>query len=416
MLSDVLAVIMGGGAGSRLWPLTQMRAKPAVPIAGKYRLIDIPMSNCLNSGIYHISILTQFLSVSLHRHITETYHFDHFHRGWVQILAAEQTQHSHDWYLGTADAVRKQIREIESAGFKYVLILAGDHLYRMDYRPFVERHIKTGAAISIAVKPVSREDARRFGVLRLDREGRCVAFTEKPQDPELIDEFVSRDDEALPLVGSTGNYIFNTDVLLRLLRDFDYADFGKDVLPAALTDHHVQGYEFDGYWEDIGTIRSFYEASLALTTPASQFDFHAPSPIYTHPRFLPCSITIKVLLDNVMLADGCWVEAERITHSIIGVRTLIADGAVIEDSIISGCDYYEHDRIAPEGAPPLGIGRNTHISGAIVDKNTRIGENVVVLPFPRGTDCDCEMYCVRDGIVVLPKHAIVPDGTRIAPE
>jgi glucose-1-phosphate adenylyltransferase len=413
---NVLGLILGGGRGSRLWPLTKLRAKPAVPIGGKYRLVDIPLSNSLNSGVHQVAVLTQFNSVSLHRHISQTYHFDFFHNGWVQILAAEQTQTSDTWYQGTADAVRKQLFEIEVTGATDVLILAGDHLYRMDYSELIEKHRESGCDVTVAVKPVSSEEAPRFGILRKDRDDRITAFIEKPRDKEALSDFVSREDESLPFLGSMGIYLFRMPVLFELLES-EHDDFGRDVLPAAIETHHVLGYEFGGYWEDIGTIRAFYEANLGLVQPQPAFNFYHPEcPIFTHPRFLPGSRIYDVKLDRVMLADGCIVEGAQISNAVIGVRSVIADDVRIQDAVIMGADYYEEQaRHRPSSGPTMGIGRGTSITGAIIDKNARIGEGVRIEPFARGVDLDEQDWTVRDGVVVVPKHALIPDGTVIGP-
>ncbi|HRJ76647.1 MAG TPA: sugar phosphate nucleotidyltransferase, partial [Anaerolineales bacterium] len=290
-LNEVLAVILGGGRGARLYPLTQMRSKPAVPIAGKYRLIDIPISNCINSEIFRIAILTQFNSVSLHRHITRSYNFDNFHQGWVQIWAAEQTMESENWYQGTADAVRKQMLEIQATSAKYVLILAGDHLYRMNYKEMAEYHWKNNADITVAVQPVTRGEASRFGILKRESNGKISDFVEKPKDAETQNKFISRDDPERPFLGSMGIYMFNTKVLIDYLTNFpSYDDFGSDIIPNAIKTHDVYGFDFDGYWQDIGTIRSFFETNLMLTTASTPFDFYdAKLPIYTDTRYLPAS-------------------------------------------------------------------------------------------------------------------------------
>jgi glucose-1-phosphate adenylyltransferase len=411
--NEVLAVVLGGGRGARLYPLTQMRSKPAVPIAGKYRLIDIPISNCINSEIYRIAILTQFNSVSLHRHITRTYNFDSFHQGWVQIWAAEQTMESADWYQGTADAVRKQMLEIQATGAKYVLILAGDHLYRMDYKAMAEFHWENKADITVAVQPVAKEEASRFGILKRESDGRISNFVEKPKDPEAQNRFVSRSDEKRPFLGSMGIYLFNTKVLVDFLHDFpDYDDFGADIIPHAIKTDKVFGFDFDGYWQDIGTIRSFYETNLMLTRADSPFDFYdAKLPIYTDTRYLPASIVEESRLKDVLIAEGSRVLKSEITHSIIGIRSQIAAGCVIKDSIVMGADYFERDR----GGLPIGIGANCHIEGAILDKNARIGQNVAIRPFPRKTDEDHGNWYVRDGIVIIPKDVEILPDTVIAP-
>jgi len=415
-MNDVLGVIMGGGRGSRLHPLTKLRSKPAVPIAGKYRLIDIPISNCINSGIYRVAILTQFNSVSLHKHISLAYNFDVFHTGWVQIWAAEQTPQSADWYQGTADAVRKQLFEIQATGAPYVLILAGDHLYRMDYSAMAEYHWERNADITVAVQPVARSEASRLGILKREADGQISAFVEKPKNPEVQNRFVSRDDPERPLLGSMGIYLFKTKVLNDLLMyHLRQDDFGGDIIPAAISSHEVYGFDFDGYWEDIGTIRSFYETNLELTRSNPPFNFYDPhSPIYTHARFLPGSIVEDSKLQDVLLAEGCRIRKAEITHSIVGIRSQIAEGTVIKDSILMGADYYDVEK--PRGNLPIGIGRNCYIECAILDKNVRIGEGVVIRPFPSDKDIENDLYFVRDGIVVIAKDTEIPAGTKIAPE
>jgi len=414
-LHEILAVILGGGRGARLYPLTVMRSKPAVPIAGKYRLIDIPISNCINSGIFRIAVLTQFNSVSLHRHITQTYNFDVFHTGWVQIWAAEQTLESEKWYQGTADAVRKQRFEIRSTNAEHVLILAGDHLYRMDYEAMARFHWANNADITVAVQPVSREDAPRFGLLKRESDGRITDFVEKPKDPAVQDKFISRDDPKNPFLGSMGIYLFKTEALMHFLDEFpDFDDFGTDVIPNSIRSHAVYGFDFDGYWRDIGTIRSFYETNLELASPNPPFNFYDPkAPIHTHPRVLAGSIIEDSRLQHALVSEGCRIDHATITHSVIGVRSQVSAGSRIVDSIMMGADYYS----GPEDLHPipLGIGPNCDIEGAILDKNVRLGEGVVIRPFPRGADLDGEGWVVRDGIVVAKKDAAIPAGTRVAP-
>jgi glucose-1-phosphate adenylyltransferase len=416
-LEDILAVIMGGGRGARLYPLTKLRAKPAVPIAGKYRLIDVPISNCINSGIYHIAVLTQFNSVSLNRHITRTYRFDNFHTGTVQILAAEQTLQGDAWYQGTADAVRKQIREIIASDASYVLILAGDHLYRMDYAAMARYHWEKNADITVAVQPVSRQEASRFGILKRGEEERITAFVEKPKDPQVQAQFVSREDPERPFLGSMGNYMFKTEVLIELLSNFpDHDDFGSDVIPNAIRTHAVYGYDFDGYWRDIGTIRSFYETNLELTRPDAPFNFFdVERPIYTNPRILAGSFIHDSSLKDVQLSEGCRIEKAKITNSIIGLRSQIGPGTKIKDSVMMGADYYNNPAMKTTDVP-IGIGPNCDIEGAILDKNVRIGENVVIKPFPRGTEIDAGTWVVQDGIVVIPKGTTILPNTHIEPE
>lgn len=413
VLNNVLAVILGGGRGTRLYPLTKMRAKPAVPIAGKYRLIDIPISNCINSGILKIDVLTQFNSVSLHRHLAETYKFDAFHTGWVQMLAAEQTFQSESWYMGTADAVRKQIVQLQASGCEHVLILAGDHLYRMDYSSMVAYHVEKGADITVGVLPVPAADASRFGILKKAADGQLVDFVEKPKAPEVLNRMVCRDEAERPFLGSMGIYVFKTSVLIELLTEHPkFDDFGGDIIPFAIGKQPVYGFDFDGFWEDIGTIRSFYDTNLSLTKPGALFNFYDPNrPIYTHSRFLPGSIVTDSRLTDVLLSEGCMIEKAEITDSIIGLRSQIGRGTVIRDSIVMGADYYERQ----PAAVPLGIGPDCHIEGAILDKNVRLGPGVVIKPFPRGTEIDHGDWVVQDGIVAVPKGTTLAAGTRIEP-
>jgi glucose-1-phosphate adenylyltransferase len=411
-MNDILALILAGGRGSRLYPLNKLRSKPAVPIAGKYRLIDIPISNCINSGLFRIDVLTQFNSHSLHRHITQTYQFDTFHTGFVEILAAEQTPESNDWYQGNADAVRKQLFQLRSARSKYVLVLAGDHLYRMDYGPMAKFHWERDADITVAVQPVRRADASSLGILKRNQEGCITDFVEKPTDPEVLSKFLSRADEQRPFLCSMGIYLFKTEALIDLLTDnpgFD--DFGRDIIPFAIKNLNVCGFDFDGYWRDIGTIRAFYETNLDLTTATPAFNFYdTKNPIYTHSRLLPGSTVADSLLKDVLLAEGCRIQKAEITHSVIGVRSVISSGTVIKDSVIMGADYYATEQ---PGQPPIGIGPNCHIEGAIIDKNARIGADVTIRPFPLGTDIVTENWTVQDGIVVVPKDTILPPGTCI---
>jgi glucose-1-phosphate adenylyltransferase len=416
-MQDILGVVLGGGRGSRLWPLTKLRAKPAVPIGGKYRLVDIPVSNCLNSGIQRVAILTQFNSVSLHRHIVQTYPFDLIHPGWVQVLAAEQTLTSADWYQGTADAVRKQLFEIQVTGAEDVLVLAGDHLYRMDYARLAAFHWEHQADVTIAVKPVGEVEAGRFGLVKLESDGRVTAFVEKPKSPDEREAFALREDPEAPYFGSMGLYLFKFPVLESLLKS-PYDDFGSGVLPAALEAQRVYAFPFDGYWEDVGTVEAFFRANLDLTDPDPAFNFHEGNlPIFTHPRFLPGTRTYSVNLDHVLLSEGCFIQGADISHSVIGIRSQIGEGVEIRDSVIMGADYYEAEsRRQAEGAPPIGIGAGSSVHGAIVDKNARIGRNVSIRPFPPDQSFDSERFSVQGGIVIVPKHAILPDGTRLAPD
>lgn len=417
--TDVLALILGGGADTRLYPLTKLRAKPAVPIAGNYRLVDIPISNCLNSGIENIYILTQYNSVSLHRHITQTYKFDVFSRGWVQILAAEQTAKSTDWYQGTADAIRKQRLELEVVAPRDFLILAGDHLYRMDYAEFLRAHRAAKADVTLAVLPVSRGDAGRYGIVETGPGGRISRFHEKPKDPGVLDQLATYPDPDRPYLGSMGVYLFRAEALYSLLDRESGSDFGKDILPASIGRRHVQAYPFTGYWEDIGTIRAFYNANLALVEPGAPFSFFDPDrPIYTHPRFLPPSLIDRdCILDRALLAGGCKIIRSEIYQSVIGLRSQIGPGARLTRTVMMGADYFESDadREANSalGRPHVGVGQGSVIEGAIIDKNTRIGKDVVIRGLADRQDVETEHYAIRDGIVIIMKDGIVPDGAVI---
>jgi glucose-1-phosphate adenylyltransferase len=417
-MTDVLALVLGGGQGSRLYPLTKERSKPAVPLAGKYRLIDIPMSNCLHADIDKIAILTQFNSVSLHRHIYRTYVRDVFAKGWVQVLAAEQTPRSIDWYQGTADAVRKQMVEIREARTAYVLVLSGDHLYRMDYHRLVQFHADSEADVTIAVQPVATADAPNLGILKLSADNRILDFVEKPQTAEALNDFVSRDDAEKPYMASTGIYVFNFEAMTQLLEDNDGIDFGRDIIPAAIESHRVVGYVFDDYWEDIGTIQRFYEVNLQMTANNPEFDFFSPArPIYTHARFLPGSEVDQSRLDGVLLGDGCRIHGADITDSVVGLRGIVSPGAKISRSIIMGADYYETGLSLTENRqlsrPNIGIGEGSVIEGAIIDKNARIGRNVRIRRLEGRPDSDSGFWVARDGLVIVPKNAVIEDGTVI---
>lgn len=423
----VLSVIMGGGAGTRLYPLTRERAKPAVPLAGKYRLVDIPISNCLNSGLRRVYVLTQFNSASLHRHITQSYLLDHFGGGFVQILAAEQTPTTQSWYQGTADAVRKNLQHLLSHDFDHVLILSGDQLYRMDFRLLIEQHVDTGADLTVATLAIGREAAPALGIMQLGQGNRVARFVEKPQDPQLLDSLCLEAAAAAALglatggrerfLASMGIYVFRRQVLLELL-DNTLTDFGKHIIPGAIDSHRVHAFVFDGYWEDIGTIRSFFEANLDTTRALPQFDFfNMAAPIFTHPRFLPASKINGAQIDHAVISDGCIINPSRISHSLIGIRSIVGAGSTLHRVVSFGGDYYESDasirEAAARGWPRIGIGENTHISNAIIDKNARIGSHVVISPQGKPENFDHDLYCIRDGIVVIPKNGVIPDGTRL---
>lgn len=416
-MNDVLGLILGGGAGTRLYPLTRDRAKPAVPLGGKYRLIDIPMSNCFHADIDKIAILTQFNSVSLHRHIYSTYARDVFTTGWVQIWAAEQTYETKEWYQGTADAVRKQMLEIRQAGCHYILVLAGDHLYRMDYRRFLQFHEDSEADISIAVQPVSRTAASSLGILKLNPDGQIARFVEKPQTDEDLEGLESWEDSDEPYMASMGIYVFSLEVMEELLL-MRGNDFGKDIIPRAINTHRVMGFVFDDYWEDIGTMRRFYEVNLQMTSPNPPFDFYSPErPIYTHPRFLPGSQVHGGHMHNVLLGDGSRVYDATIRFSVIGLRSLVNRGVTLHRTVLMGADYYETEEDREEnrrlGRPDIGIGPGSVIEGAIIDKNARIGRRVIIRMLPDRPDEEHHNWVARDGIVIVPKNAVIPDNTVI---
>jgi glucose-1-phosphate adenylyltransferase len=429
-MRNMVGLILGGGKGTRLLPLTQHRSKPAVPLAGKYRLIDIPISNCLNSGINRIYVLTQFNSVSLHRHIRQTYQFDYFDGGFVEILAAQQTNEGMDWYQGTADAVRKQLRYIEQPDIQYVLVLSGDQLYRMDYGEMLETHRKERADVTIAALPVTREAARGFGIMRINETGRVVGFLEKPKTEDEFD-MISSDPAWLDARGiasrgrdclaSMGIYLFNRETLVELLRKSDYQDFGKEVFPMSIRTRRVQMYAFDGYWEDIGTIRSFFEANLALARVPPPFEFESKlGPIYTHARSLPPARIDDATVRESLLADGCIIEAgAQIEHSVIGSRCHIGRNVTIRNSVLMGADFYPVAGAAADAEgqlnqPLLGVGEGSTICGAIVDKNCQIGKNVrIECEIENPPDADFENVCIRDGIVVVHKGAVLRDGWKL---
>ncbi len=411
---------MGGGAGTRLFPLTKDRSKPAVPLGGKYRLVDIPISNCLNSGLRSIYLLTQFNSMSLHRHVQASYKFDNFSRSFVDILAAQQTPEGSQWYQGTADAVRQNLRYFLEQPYEYFLILSGDQLYRMDFRVLLHQHIRSGADITLATTPVKREAASEFGLMLSGPDLRVTRFIEKPTEPAVQDEF-KLERELLESIGSNpeeelfqasmGIYVFNRQVLIDCL-DSDLDDFGKHVIPKAIGERHVSVFIFKGYWEDIGTIRAFFEANLDLTDLVPNYSFFdANSPIYTHPRFLPGSKINGATLRQAIISDGCIISDAHIERSVIGVRSIIRSGATIRNSIIMGGDHFETDaQPSSPGMPPIGIGRNCVIDRAIIDKNARIGDGVVITPEGKPSHVDADNYYIRDGIVVVPKDAVIPVG------
>jgi glucose-1-phosphate adenylyltransferase len=420
---DTLAIIMGGGAGTRLFPLTKERAKPAVPLAGKYRLVDIPISNCLNGGFRQVYVLTQFNSESLHRHITATYKFDNFTKSFVEILAAQQTPEGARWYQGTADAVRQNLRYVLERPYSYYLILSGDQLYRMDYRDLLQAHFQTGADITLGTTPVDRQAASSFGIMQSDAKRRIYRFEEKPKDSKILDELrippellteLDRPADAELYQGSMGIYVFNRQILVDALAN-DYDDFGKHIIPASLQKYRVFAYIFQGYWEDIGTVRAFFEANLALTDTLPPYNFFDHlNPIYTHARFLPASKINGAQVNRAIIADGCIITDANIERAVIGIRSVIETGSRIRDCVLMGADFYELEEPPPiPNVPALGIGRDCVIEGAIIDKNARIGDGVVITPEGKPDNVDGHNYYVRDGVIVIPKGAVIPTGTSI---
>ena len=424
-MRNLIGVVLGGGKGTRLYPLTEFRSKPAVPLAGKYRLIDIPISNCINSGINRVYLLTQFNSVSLHRHIRQTYHFDRFSGGFVEILAAQQTLEGEQWYQGTADAVRQNMRYIEQPGIEYVLILSGDQLYRMDYGDMLRTHRETRADVTIGGVPVSSDQAAAFGIMRLDDNGRVQGFLEKPKtkdelsivrtDPKWIDRWgiQSRGRDCL---ANMGIYLFNRDTLVELLRKSDYRDFGKEVFPMSIRTRKVQVHLFDGYWEDIGTIKAFYDANIALAGSDPPFEFVVEdAPIYTRARFLPPTRLDGVNVKQSLIADGCVVgRGTTIENSVIGLRCRIGNNVTIRNSVLMGADYYGPHEVMTGELASLGVHDGALIEGAIIDKNCRIGRNVKVQPRDGlGEDADFGDVVIRDGVIVVKKGAELKDGWKL---
>ena len=422
-MTKTLGIIMGGGAGKRLFPLTKDRSKPAVPLGGKYRLVDIPISNCLNAGVRGIYVLTQFNTTSLHQHINATYKFDIFSSGnFVEILAAQQTPDGATWYQGTADAVRQNLRYFLEKPWTHFLILSGDQLYQMDFRDLMAGHMESQADLTIATLPVDRRDAEGFGIMHTDTHKRITRFVEKPKDPKVL-ESLRIPDPLLSELGlppgsehyqaSMGIYLFNRDVLVRCL-DNEFADFGKNVIPAAIGEHRVQAHIFQGYWEDIGTIRSFFDANLALAEIEPPFSFYRPgATVFARPRFLPASKINSASIHHAVVSDGCIITNATLDRCVVGIRSIIETGTKLQNVVMMGSDFYESESTCPPGAPPLGIGKGTQISNAIVDKNARIGKDVVISPEGKPPEHDGDNHFIRDGIVIIPKNAVIPDGTRI---
>ncbi len=422
--TETLAIVLGGGQGTRLFPLTQHRSKPAVPIGGKYRLVDIPVSNCLHADIRRILVLTQFNSASLNRHVSQTYRMDLFTNGFVEILAAEQTPDNPNWFQGTADAVRQAMRHFVRYEAEYYLILAGDQLYRMDYGDLIDAHIDRQSDITVAAQPVSAADATAMGIFRFDRTGRIVAFEEKPHAARLEEigasvpagATIGTHDPDRPFIASMGIYVFSRDALIETLERQPGVDFGREIIPGALETSHVDAYLFRGYWADVGTVSSFYDANIALTRADAPFRFYDQRrPIYTHPRFLPGSRLAACTVTNAIVAEGCNVERSTIVDSVIGIRADIRPGADIRRSVLLGADYYESDEDAPTRGrrPRLGIGRDVVLDKVIVDKNARIGDGAKLVNVKGIDHADGDGYYIRNGVIIVPKDGVVAPGTVV---
>ncbi len=421
---QVVAVILGGGAGSRLYPLTASRSKPAVPIAGKYRLVDIPISNCINSGINRMFVLTQFNSASLNKHIKNTYHFSAFSTGFVDILAAEQTPDNPGWFQGTADAVRQSLRHISNLDYDYILILSGDQLYQMDFEEMIFAHKQAGADLSIATIPVDKRDAPEFGILKSNDENLITSFVEKP-NADILKDWVS--DTGLDMqkqgrnyLASMGIYIFNKNVLANLLQQAfpNATDFGKEIIPNAISNHKVLSYQYDGYWTDIGNIYSFYEANLALTQDIPQFNlFDNSKVVYTRARMLPPAKISGTTLEKTVIAEGSIINASRIENSVVGIRSRVGNASTVVNTYIMGNDYYETLAVMEEnisqGIPKIGIGERCYIKDAIIDKNCRIGDDVKIIGGKHLANTDHQLYTVKEGVIVIKKGAILPNGFTI---
>jgi glucose-1-phosphate adenylyltransferase len=422
--NEVLAIILGGGQGKRLFPLTQQRSKPAVPIGGKYRLVDVPISNCLHADIRRIFVLTQFNSASLNRHIGQSYRMDLFSRGFVEILAAEQTPDNQSWFQGTADAVRQAARHFVRYDADYYLILAGDHLYRMDYTEMVDAHVDRRADVTIAAQPVGTADATQMGIFRFDHHGQIVAFEEKPDEARLaeIGQSIPRggmfatQTADKPFVASMGVYLFSRDVLLDMLTAGSAKDFGREIIPSALDKYRVQSFLFRNYWADVGTIQNFYDANIMLTRRGAPFKFYDPTrPIFTHPRFLPGSLLIDCTVRNAIIADGCSLSRCHVEDSTVGIRTFVRDGSTIRRSVLLGADFYDSEDLAPPrgNAPRLGIGCNVVLDKVIVDKNARVGDDARLVNEAGVQEADGDGYYIRSGVIVVPKDGVIKPGTVV---
>jgi len=425
-LKNTVVIILGGGRGTRLFPLTEGRSKPAVPLGGKYRIVDVPISNCIHSNLQKIFLLTQYQSASLNRHVNMAYKFDNFSKGFVEVMAAEQTEDSEEWFQGTSDAVRKQLRHFERWHPKYYLILSGDQLYRMDYRHLIAHHVNNQADVTVSVIPVNRRSASSFGLLHIDKSGRIVDFNEKPTDPKILDRYKLRSSTAVDMgldgkkdlyLASMGIYLFNRKSMLEMLDDLKSSDFGKHVIPAAIKSHKVQSFVFDDYWEDIGTIRAYYEANIMLANRNSPFMVNdLIDPIYTNVRHLAPSRFYASTIDCSLIGDGSTIDHAEVLNSIIGVRSIIGKGAKIRNTVMIGSDHFDSPEIRStfgRTAPPLGVGSNTVIDRAILDKNVRIGKDCRIINVNKLKEADDKHWHIREGIIILKKNAIIKNGTVI---
>jgi glucose-1-phosphate adenylyltransferase len=422
--NEVLAIILGGGQGKRLFPLTQQRSKPAVPIGGKYRLIDVPISNCLHADMRRIFVLTQFNSASLNRHISQSYRMDLFSNGFVEILAAEQTPDNQSWFQGTADAVRQAARHFVRYDADYYLILAGDHLYRMDYSEMIDSHVDRRADVTIAAQPVGVADATQMGIFRFDHDGQIIAFEEKPNEARLaaIGQSIPRGARFAtqtadkPYVASMGVYVFSRDVLLDMLAGGSAKDFGREIIPSALEKYRVQSFLFRNYWADVGTIQNFYDANIMLTKADAPFKFYDPNrPVFTHPRFLPGSWLTDCTVKDAIVADGCSLSRCQIEESVVGIRTFIQEGSTIKRSVLLGADFYDADMVVPSrrDVPRLGIGRDVVLDKVIVDKNARVGDEARLVNEAGVQEADGDGYYIRSGVIVVPKDGVIKPGTVV---
>lgn len=426
-MKNTCCIILGGGRGTRLYPLVKERSKPAVPIAGKYRMIDIPISNCINSNLRSIFVLTQFKSASLNNHITRAYSFDSFSRGFVQVLAAEQTDVNMDWFQGTADAVRKHLMQFDKDEYDKILILSGDQIYRMNYNELATKMSETDADAVVATIPVSKQDAKGFGIMKISGKGQITAFVEKPQKEEelsslALDETAKKNldinERSKNYLASMGIYLFKKDVLLDILSDEAKIDFGKDIIPTAIKSLKIFSYAFQGYWEDVGTIKAFFESQIALGREKPPFDFYDENePIYTHSRFLSSSKIDNATIKESLIADGCRISNAEITNCVVGVRSVIQSGSVLERVVMMGSDFYEmpadHSRPKVKDSPWIGVGKNCKLKNIIIDKNVRIGDNVVIENDKKVKNMESALYCIRDGIVIIPKNTVIKSGTII---